>query len=204
MQEGNVHLIVGLGNPGEPYERTRHNAGFMVIDDIARCYSISVDKHKFDTQFGRGKIEGTNVVLAKPMTFMNLSGQPVQQLAAYFKIPQEKLLIIHDDIDLVFGRIKIKEKGGDGGHKGVRSLMRAFGGGDFKRLRVGIGRGYRGREMNGNVTAHVLGRFCDDEEAVIGEILDRAREGAVAVICKGVRDARAIFNNKDIIILQST
>ena len=124
--------------------------------------------------------------------------------AAYFKIPQENIVIIHDDIDLVFGRIKIKEKGGDGGHKGVRSLMNAFRGGDFKRLRVGIGRGYQHREMNGNVTAHVLGKFRNDEEAVIDEIVARAREGAVAVICKGARNAMTIFNNKEIIISQST
>lgn len=203
MQEENVQLVVGLGNPGDKYKMTRHNVGFMVIDEIARFYSISVDKKKFDSQFGRGTIEGKDVILAEPLSYINLSGQPVQKLAAYFKVTQENILIIHDDIDLVFGKIKIKEKGGDGGHKGVKSLIHAFSGGDFKRLRVGIGRGYGSRENNENVTAHVLGKFSNDEEAVIDELLALARKGVVAVLNKGIPEAMNIFNNKTINISHS-
>jgi len=204
MQREKVHLVVGLGNPGDKYKKTRHNIGFMVIDEIARFYSISVDKKKFDIQFGRGFIEGVETILAKPQSYMNLSGMPVRKLACYFRILTDNILIIHDDIDLVFCRLKIKEKGGDGGHKGVKSLIHAFSGGDFNRLRVGIGRGYGSREVNENVTEHVLGRFSHDEKAVIDEILAWARDGVNAILCKGIRDAMNIFNNKKIINSNST
>lgn len=204
MQEGTIHLVVGLGNPGDTYRTTRHNAGFLVIDEIARYYSISVDKNKFDTQFGRGVIEDKDVILAKPLKYMNLSGLPVRSLADYFRISKESILIIHDDIDLVFGRLKIKEKGGDGGHKGVKSLIHAFSGGDFKRLRVGIGRGYSSRERTEDVSSHVLGKFNHDEEAVIGEILVWAREGVTAILRNGTRGAMNIFNDKNINISNST
>jgi len=204
MQQEKVHLVVGLGNPDDKYKKTRHNVGFMVIDEIAKFYSISVDKKKFDTQFGRGFVEDQEVILAKPLNYMNLSGLPVRKLADYFRLSNENLLVIHDDIDLVFGGLKIKEKGGDGGHKGVKSLIHAFSGGDFKRLRVGIGRGYGSREVNENVTEHVLGRFSHDEETVIGEILVWARDGVAAILSKGTRNAMNIFNNKKIIISNST
>jgi PTH1 family peptidyl-tRNA hydrolase len=204
MQQEKLHLVVGLGNPGEKYKKTRHNAGFMVIDEVAKFYSISVDKRKFNTQYGRGFIEGIETIIAKPLSYMNMSGLPVRKLAEYFRISHENMLIVHDDIDLVFGRLKIKEKGGDGGHKGVKSLIHAFSGGDFKRLRVGIGRGYGNREVNENVTEHVLGSFTHEEEAVIDEILAWARDGVVAILCKEARDVMNIFNNKKIIISNST
>ncbi len=204
MQPENVYLVVGLGNPGSKYKKTRHNVGFMIIDEVARFYSISVTKRKFNAQFGWGFIEGKEAILAKPLSYMNMSGLPVRKLAEYFRISNENMLIIHDDIDLAFGRLKIREKGGDGGHKGVKSLIHAFSGGNFRRLRVGIGRGYGSREVNENVTEHVLGRFSHDEEAVIGDILARARDGVAEILCKGARDAMNIFNNKKIIISNST
>lgn len=204
MRQEKVHLVVGLGNPGEKYKNTRHNAGFMVIDEIAKFYSISIDKRKFNTQFGRGFLKGEETILAKPLSYMNMSGLPVRKLAEYFRISNENMLIVHDDIDLVFGRLKIKEKGGDGGHKGVKSLIHAFSGVDFKRLRVGIGRGYGDREVNENVTEHVLGSFSNDEKAAIDQILACARDGVATILCKGVRDAMNIFNNKKISISNST
>jgi len=204
MPHVKLQLVVGLGNPGRKYKKTRHNAGFMVVDEIAKYFSISINKKKFDTDFGRGFIETEEVILAKPLLYMNMSGFPVRNLAEYFQISKENMLIIHDDIDLDFGRLKIKEKGGDGGHKGVKSLIHAFSGGDFKRLRVGIGRGCSDREVNEDVTGHVLGKFTDDEEAVIDKVLARARDGVAAILCKGSRDAMSIFNNKKIIISNST
>ena len=102
--------IVGLGNPGSRYEKTRHNIGFMIIDDMSRTFGIQLNKSKCDCRFGRGTIENCNIILAKPMAFMNNSGFPVQKLLHYFKIPSNNMLIIHDDIDLVYGRIKIMEK----------------------------------------------------------------------------------------------
>jgi PTH1 family peptidyl-tRNA hydrolase len=115
LPQKRTRLIVGLGNPGTEYEHTRHNAGFMVVDKLAGDSGISLNKNKFDVRYGRGIIEDHDVMLANPMAFMNRSGPPVQKLAAYFKIPSEDLMVIHDDIDLAFGRLKIKEKGGHGG-----------------------------------------------------------------------------------------
>ncbi|MEJ2656466.1 MAG: aminoacyl-tRNA hydrolase, partial [Desulfobacterales bacterium] len=133
MPQKRLRLVVGLGNPGQNYSGTRHNAGFMVVDKVAEAFSIDLLKRKFNTLFGTGSVDDVKVVLAKPMAFMNRSGPPVQQIAGYFRILCEDILVVHDDIDLAFGRLKIKEKGGDGGHKGVRSIIDAFGRGDFAR-----------------------------------------------------------------------
>jgi len=129
MPSKKIRLIVGLGNPGDTYHETRHNAGFLVLDKVAETFSIAWDKRKFDVVMGRGMIGTREVILAKPQAYMNRSGPPVLKLANYFKISCEEMLIVHDDIDLTFGRIKIKENGGHGGHNGLRSLIDAFGGG---------------------------------------------------------------------------
>ncbi|OEU62895.1 MAG: aminoacyl-tRNA hydrolase, partial [Desulfobacterales bacterium PC51MH44] len=167
MPQKRVRLVVGLGNPGNTYKRTRHNVGFMVVDEIAEAFYIALVKQKFGTIFGRGSIDGVSVVLAKPMVFMNRSGPQVQKIAGYYRILSEDMLVVHDDIDLAFGRIKIKEKGGDGGHKGVRSIIDAFGGGDFVRLRIGVGR----PEAGISAADHVLGRFKSDENKVLDQII---------------------------------
>lgn len=193
---GRLRLVVGLGNPGGEYEKTRHNAGFMAVDHIAESFSISLDKRKFNTIFGKGLIEGVEVILAKPMAFMNKSGPPVQNLAGYFKIFYKDMLVIHDDIDLDFGRIKIIQKGGHGGHNGVRSLMDAFGGGDFPRIRIGIGRSGTGAD----VTGHVLGKYSADESKVLDRIINNARNAAVTILCKGIKDGMNHFNNKRIVL----
>ncbi len=192
MLKKQVHLVVGLGNPGREYEKTRHNAGFIAIDNIAQTFSISLDKRKFNTVFGKGVIEGVDVILAKPMAFMNKSGPPVQNLAGYFKILYKDMLVIHDDIDLDFGRIKIIEKGGHGGHNGVRSLMDAFGEGDFSRIRIGIGRSGTGAD----VTGHVLGKYSAGEAKVLNPIITMARDAVVTILCKGIKDGMNRFNNK--------
>ena len=123
MLSKSVRLIAGLGNPGDNYEKTRHNAGFMVVDKVAKTFSIRFDKKKFDVSFGRGTISDIDVILAKPQAYMNRSGLPLRQLTHYFKILSRDMLIIHDDIDLAMGRIKIKEKGGHGGHNGLKSWL---------------------------------------------------------------------------------
>jgi len=117
MPQKRLRLVVGLGNPGDAYLKTRHNAGFMVVDEVAEAFSIPLVKRKFDTIFGRGSVDGVEIILIKPMAFMNLSGPPVLKIANYFKILCEDMLVIHDDIDLVLGRLKINEKGGDGGQE---------------------------------------------------------------------------------------
>jgi len=191
-----VSLVVGLGNPGNAYKRTRHNVGFMVVDQIAEDFSIALVKQKFDTVFGRGVVDGVEVVLAKPMAFMNRSGPQVQKIARYYRILSEDMLVVHDDIDLAFGRIKIKEKGGDGGHKGVRSIIDAFGGGDFVRLRMGVGR----PEAGISAADYVLGKFTLQEKKVLHRIITEARDAVGTILCKGAKEGMNRFNDKSIVI----
>lgn len=196
MPQKRLRLVVALGNPGDAYLKTRHNAGFMVVDEVAEAFSIPLVKRKFDTIFGRGSVDGVEVILIKPMAFMNLSGPPVLKIANYFKILCEDMLAIHDDIDLAFGRLKINEKGGDGGHKGVRSLMDAFGGGDFVRLRVGVGR----PEAKISAADYVLNGFSAKEKEVLDQITTKARDAVVTILCKGTKEGMNRFNNKRILI----
>jgi PTH1 family peptidyl-tRNA hydrolase len=192
LPQKRTRLIVGLGNPGIQYEHTRHNAGFMVVDKLAEDSGISLNKNKFDVRYGRGIIANHEVMLANPMAFMNLSGPPVQKLAAYFKIPSEDLVVIHDDIDLAFGRLKIKEKGGHGGHKGLKSIINAVGEDEFVRLRVGVGRSDIGR----GVTDHVLGPFSDEEAGALDTILCQARDAVVTILTEGSKVSMNRFNTK--------
>jgi len=191
MLQSILKLVIGLGNPGKEYSMTRHNAGFMVVDKLADAYRISMDKNKFDSIYGKGKIRGNDVMLAKPQAFMNLSGPPVQKLAGFYRISCEDMLIIHDDIDLAFGRIKIKEKGGDGGHKGIRSIKDAFGGGNFTRLRIGIGRS----EAGADVVDHVLGRFNPEEKALLDKIIATAMDAVLTILCEGAKEGMNRFNS---------
>jgi peptidyl-tRNA hydrolase, PTH1 family len=190
MPQSLVKLIVGLGNPGKEYAMTRHNAGFIVVDKLAEAFRISIDKNKFDVIYGKGKIKGNDIMLAKPQAFMNRSGSPVRKLAGFYRISCEEMLIIHDDIDLAFGRIKIKEKGGDGGHKGIRSIIDAFGGGNFTRLRIGIGRS----EAGADVVDHVLGRFNPEEKALLDKIIATAMDAALTILCESAKEGMNRFN----------
>ncbi len=197
MPQKRLRLVVGLGNPGETYSKTRHNAGFMVVDKVSDAFSIALQKRKFDARFGIGSIDGIKVILAKPMAFMNRSGPYVQKIAGYFRILCEDMLVIHDDIDLAFGRLKIKEKGGDGGHRGIRSIIDAFGGGDFMRLRIGVGR----PEAGIGASDYVLGKFTLKEKKVLNQIITTARDAVVTILCKGTKEGMNRFNNRRIAIL---
>ncbi len=192
MDSNRLYLVIGLGNPGNAYHVTRHNAGFMVIDELSDRFSIPVNREKFGACLGRGVIENTRVVLAKPMKFMNRSGPPARQVADYFRISGRDLVIIHDDIDLASGRIKIKEKGGHGGHRGIKSLIEGFGGGDFVRLRIGVGR--PGPRIG--AADHVLGKFNPEESGMLPEMIERARDAVVSILCKGARESMNVFNQK--------
>jgi PTH1 family peptidyl-tRNA hydrolase len=200
MPDNRVYLVVGLGNPGQRYAATRHNAGFMTVDDLADRGAIHLDKQKFDTVFGRGFVDGKSAILAKPQAFMNRSGFPVRRLADYFGISGEDMVVIHDDIDLAFGRIKIKKKGGDGGHKGIKTLIDAFGGGDFVRIRIGVGRGGDSPGSQRGVVDHVLGRFGSQEKEDLERIIATAAEAVGVVLCQGVREAMNRFNSKQTLI----
>ncbi len=180
MPELNRWMLVGLGNPGRKYAPTRHNVGFMVIDRLAEANRIPMTQNKFESLIGLGEIEEKKVILAKPQAFMNLSGPPVLRLATYFGVSYEQILVIHDDIDLLFGQIKIKAKGGHGGHNGIRSIMDAFGCGDFPRIRIGIGR--PGAQVD--VTDHVLGKFFPEEIKEVQPVLKNASDAAILIINK--------------------
>jgi PTH1 family peptidyl-tRNA hydrolase len=187
-----LKLIVGLGNPGKEYEHTRHNVGFMIVDEIAKHFSIPVFETGNDLSTGSGYVMSCNAVLAKPMAFMNRSGPPVLLLLDKLGLDVENMIVVHDDIDLDFGRIKIKEKGGHGGHRGIKSLMNALGPGDFKRVRMGIGR----PDSDSDVIDHVLGRFTLDETEHLPRFIERGREAAVTVLCKGTKEGMNQFNRK--------
>ena len=194
MPEDRLCLIAGLGNPGEKYRFTRHNMGFFVVDLLAQAHQIPLDKRKFKVVFGRGKIGNQPVILAKPMAFMNLSGPAVRDLARFFKVATQDILIIHDDIDIVFGKLKIKEKGGDGGHNGVRSLIEALGSGAFTRLRIGIGR----PESWQGAKEYVLGGFSAQEETLLEDIISLAQGAMETILFNGVAEAMNQFHGKTI------
>ncbi len=192
MPEKRLRLIVGLGNPGKAYRQTRHNAGFILLDKLAETYTIEIERQKFKTLYGRGRIEDIETLLVKPQAYMNRSGPPVRQLADYLRISARDMLVIHDDIDLAFGRIKIKKKGGHGGHNGLRSLMDAFGSGEFTRLRIGIGRSEQPR----SVTDHVLGEYSISETGHLDRIITSAQDAVVTILTRGITEAMNQFNDK--------
>ena len=194
MSDRTLHVVAGLGNPGDKYRETRHNMGFFVIDALSSEYAIPLARRKFDAFYGRGSIKGREVILVKPQSYMNRSGIPICRLIEYFGIAHRNMLVIHDDIDLVYGRIQIKVKGGHGGHNGVRSIIDTLGDGDFIRLRVGIGRS----ENESNVTGHVLGRFQSDEKKMLEQIVARSRDAAVTILCEGTKEGMNRFNERTI------
>ncbi len=185
-----MHLVVGLGNPGKAYEKTRHNAGFMVVDALAAQFSISMAQRTKALRYGTGTIAGHAVILAKPQGYMNRSGPPVQRLCRELNLSSEAVTVIHDDIDIPLGNIKIKEKGGHGGHKGVRSLMDALGSDRFIRIRVGIGR----PESAAGVTDYVLEDFAPEEKEILDEVVQRAKEAVVCILTRGTEEGMNRFN----------
>jgi len=194
MPEDRVRLIVGLGNPGPKYRLTRHNVGFMVVDCLVQRHGLTLDRHKFDTRYGRGKMPGSAVLVAKPMTFMNRVGPAVRNLAHFYRVDTQDITVIHDDLDLVFGTIKIKEKGGDGGHNGVKSLIAALGTQRFGRIRVGISR----PQDPSQVTGYVLDRFDTTQEKCVAEVVTQATDALEMVINSGVSEAMNRFHGRNI------
>ncbi len=194
MDAAQKHLIVGLGNPGGQYGKTRHNLGFMVAERLAGRWGQVLSKKKFEAVYTSGVFTGKPFILALPQTYMNLSGKAVSRLKGFFGIEKEGLIVMHDDLDLPFGLIKIKEKGGSGGHKGLKSIMEAIGGGDFIRLRLGIGHPEGERE----VTDFVLSRFNKSEQKVLDSFLDTAADAVETILVSGVRKGMNQFNNQQI------
>lgn len=167
---GESVLVVGLGNPGEEYAGTRHNVGFLVLDGMAARLRVSWGDMGHCSLAGNGSLYGRRVFLAKPWTYMNRSGTAVRGLLREWGLGPADLLVVHDDLDIPFGRVRVKRRGGDAGHRGIRSVIEALGTGDFTRLRVGIGRGgERGREAD-----YVLGPFTPEEERELKGMIDTA------------------------------
>lgn len=185
-----MNLIVGLGNPGDNYQLTRHNVGFMVIDHLAQAYGIKVSRRGFLSLYGEGRFNNQKVLLAKPQTFMNHSGNAVKKLLDFFKIELVDFISIHDDIDLDFGRLRIVDGGGHGGHKGVVSIIETINSQDFKRVKIGIGRpGY-----DESIEDYVLSPFYPDQHDRLSEVITRAGEAVEAIILKGFSQAMTHFN----------
>ena len=196
MPQKKVSLVVGLGNPGKTYVTTRHNSGFMVLDKVADSFSIPLGKKKFNALIGRGFIEGVDVILAKPMAFMNRSGLPVHKIKQYFNISCKDILVVHDDIDLAFGTLRIKQKGGSGGHNGVESLIEFLGTHDFSRVRIGIGRGIGSSGKDIDITDYVLSEFSYNEKKNLDQIITKAQDAIITILCKGITYAMNCFNKK--------
>ncbi len=184
------HLIVGLGNPGKKYEGTRHNAGFMALDMLASRHQVTVGTKKFKGVLGTGFVGNRPVVLLKPQTFMNVSGASVQPAAAFYSVPPERIIVLHDELDLETGVMKVKSGGGHGGHNGLRDIIAKLGGAkDFARVRLGIGRPSRG-----DVTGWVLGGYGKSEIADRDDAFYRACDAVEAIVDRGVGAAQNEYN----------
>ncbi|MDF9407717.1 aminoacyl-tRNA hydrolase [Pelotomaculum isophthalicicum JI] len=188
-----MKLIVGLGNPGSEYAKTRHNIGFMVVDRLAPVLGVTVGKKLFKALVGQGQINGERVVLAKPQTYMNLSGDAVGALLNWFKLTASDLLVIYDDLDLRCGKLRLRPGGGSGGHRGMQSIIRAIGTDSFPRVRVGIG---RPPEPGYETIDYVLGHFSDEEAAVLEEALGLASDAAICAVREGIEPAMNLFNRR--------
>ncbi|MFW7378160.1 MAG: aminoacyl-tRNA hydrolase [Oligoflexus sp.] len=160
-----MKLLVGLGNPGPKYETTRHNAGFLILDEIASRQSINVDQQKFQALLGKGRLLGDECIFIKPLTFMNLSGKSVAAALRFFKIDVADTIVLHDDIDVPFGKVKARTGGGHGGHNGIRSIIAETGQADFHRIKLGVGRPQQPED--GTVVNWVLNPFTTDELATV-------------------------------------
>lgn len=188
---GSRRLLAGLGNPGDQYSRTRHNIGFDVVDALANRAGCRVNKEKFNAVYAGSCMGLQDTILVKPLSYMNKSGVPIQRLAAYFKIDISDIIVVHDDMDLAFGKIKIVQGRGHGGHNGIRSIIDAFGQKACVRVRVGIGRPGGDR----SVTGYVLGKYTPEEQAILDQVIDDACDACISILEKGVVKAMNLVNS---------
>jgi len=185
-----IFIIVGLGNPGPRYDNTRHNVGFDTIDLLSAKHGIKVSKLKHKALIGDGMIEGKKVILVKPQTFMNLSGESVRDILEWYKVPLKNLIIIYDDIDLAPGKIRIRPKGSAGTHNGMRSVIYQIQSDEFPRIRIGIGKAPEGWDL----ADYVLSKFNPDEREVISESICNAADAVATIIKSGTETAMNRFN----------
>lgn len=189
-ESATMKLIVGLGNPGKKYERTRHNVGFEVIDKCQERLKIELNQSKFKGAFGFTRVGSEKVFLLKPLTYMNLSGEAIAPLMNYFKIDKEDLLVVYDDLDLPPGKIRLRQKGSHGGHNGIRSIIQQLGTDQFNRIRIGIGRPDPGIA----VPDYVLGSFAPNDRQNIDESVERASKAVEAWVEKDFLKVMNDFN----------
>ena len=191
----NIFLVVGLGNPGSEYAATRHNAGFMVIDELARRFGVSFDHEKWQACSVQLSLWGSRICLLKPLTFMNLSGRAVARYVDFYKIRPEQILVVHDDLDMTPGRVKLVAGGGTGGHNGIRSLVECLGTSDFLRLKLGVGRpGRLGIYSEVPVEKYVLAPFLPDEKKLLEQRMENIEKGLEYLVCDGVAKAMNLLN----------
>ncbi len=186
-----MYIIAGLGNPGKKYEHTRHNMGFLALDLLADKYGIKVDRLKFKALTGEGRIEGKKVLLVKPQTYMNLSGESIRDVMHFYKEPIENLIVIYDDIDIPEGTLRIRPKGSAGTHNGMRNIIYLLGEDGFPRIRVGIG-----GERRSDLVDYVIGRVTEGEADVLWETLNKAAEAAADIVINDVTHAMQEYNIK--------
>lgn len=188
----NTFLIVGLGNPGREYKDNRHNVGFMLIDRLSIRLNARLTRMQAKALVGSANYEGNKLIFAKPQTYMNLSGQSIQGLARFYKVPLENMIVAHDDMDLPFGTLRVRPGGGPGGQRGVASTIERLGTKDFRRLRIGIGRP-PGRM---DPSDYVLQNFTQADSILLSEILDRAAQAVLTFVTEGLNAAMNKFNGE--------
>lgn len=185
-----MYIIVGLGNPEPEYSNTRHNMGFDTINKIAKKYNIEFSKTNFKGIYGTGIIEGEKVILLKPQTFMNLSGESIKEIIDFYKLNTDNLIIIYDDIDIEPGIIKLRKTGGPGTHNGMKSVIKEIGTEKFPRVRIGIGK----PEHKGDLINYVIGKIPEENKKILEKSTDLARDAVIEIIKSGIDKAMNCFN----------
>jgi len=183
-----MYLVVGLGNIGDEYKNTRHNAGFDAIDVLAEEYKINIDRVKFKGTYGEIRIGCEKIILLKPSTYMNLSGDSVQAVVDYYDIPTEKVIVLYDDISLNEGKVRVRAKGSAGGHNGIKDIIKKLGTQDFLRIKIGVG------QPKNDLVAHVLGKFGKQERAKVEEVLKICPQIVEMIVKSGVTETMNKFN----------
>ena len=185
-----MRIVVGLGNPGREYAATRHNIGFMVINELARRSGAEGAKKRFRSEIAEGRLHGEKIVLVAPLTYMNLSGHAVREVVSWYHVSREDVLVVFDDMDLPFGQLRLRQSGSAGGHNGLKSIVEQLGGTDIPRLRVGIGRG------RSSSTSHVLSKFSPEEEKALPELIAKVADAVELWMIEGVDTAMNAVNQR--------
>ena len=188
-----MYLIVGLGNPGRQYEKTRHNMGFDVVDELVEKHNVPQAGVKFNAMYGKAIIGGDRAILMKPLSFMNLSGGPVRDMVNFFKInPETEMIVIYDDIDLEPGQLRIRKQGSAGGHNGIKDIIKQLGTQKFLRIKVGVG----AKPKDWDLADHVLSRFVDSDRKLVDESIKKACDAVEKIISEGADSAMNVYNCK--------